>query len=228
MKIASLAMAGYLAICGSQAHAVPVTWNLQGFSFNDGSAITGSFIYDADIPLTSDRFSNININTTGSFPYAGNYTSNFLNSFVFTRAVAGGIVRLNLGVALNQLTNAGGIVTLSPFGTSLLEAFYPTSSLNPTVFRGLSFTQASSGQFVSPGAGTGGGTGGGSTGGGSTGGGNTGGGGSGGGSTGGGSTGGGSSGGGVTPVPVPAAAALLLTALVGLAGMGRRRRPVEV
>lgn len=49
----------YLA-CTHASQAVPVTWILQNYDFQDGGTATGSFTYDRD----SNAFSNVNINTS--------------------------------------------------------------------------------------------------------------------------------------------------------------------
>lgn len=44
-----------------EANAIPVSWELVDFQFNDGGTAYGSFIYDSD----TNQLSNIDIQTTG-------------------------------------------------------------------------------------------------------------------------------------------------------------------
>ncbi|MGA8538604.1 MAG: hypothetical protein WB566_03850 [Terriglobales bacterium] len=65
-----------IALCAISAHAVPLTWTLQGVTFADGSTASGTFVYDADNPVPNGTYSNISITTTAGttvlasgFPY---------------------------------------------------------------------------------------------------------------------------------------------------------------
>jgi hypothetical protein len=53
------ALAIFCAVPGSVS-AAPVTWTLQGVTFNDGGTASGSFVYDAQ----TNTYSAINITTT--------------------------------------------------------------------------------------------------------------------------------------------------------------------
>jgi hypothetical protein len=54
------ALAMFWALAGS-ASAAPVTWTLNGVTFQDGATASGSFVYDA----TTNTYSNVNITTSG-------------------------------------------------------------------------------------------------------------------------------------------------------------------
>ena len=45
-----------LLFIASPAGAIPITWNLSGVFFGNGSAATGSFVFDADVNVYSDMF----------------------------------------------------------------------------------------------------------------------------------------------------------------------------
>jgi hypothetical protein len=45
-----------LLLVASPAGATPITWNLSGVFFGNGSAATGSFVFDADFNVYSDVF----------------------------------------------------------------------------------------------------------------------------------------------------------------------------
>jgi MYXO-CTERM domain-containing protein len=55
------------SICSPSARAEPVTWFLQGLTFNDGGTASGSFVYDA----STNTFSAINLVTTAGTTRAG-------------------------------------------------------------------------------------------------------------------------------------------------------------
>lgn len=49
-------IAALFLFTASAAQAVPVTWTLQNWTFNDGGSASGSFVYDADTNVFSDMF----------------------------------------------------------------------------------------------------------------------------------------------------------------------------
>lgn len=50
------------AVLAAAAHAAPVTWTLTGVTFDDGSTVSGSFVYDA----ATNQYSNVAITTTAT------------------------------------------------------------------------------------------------------------------------------------------------------------------
>lgn len=97
------------------AQAVPITWQLDGVTFSDGTSATGSFVYDADTAVGS----NFNIVTTDgalpAFTYnssnSGLYNSGFgPNSIMF---FANDIPRYFTLSFVDALSNAGGTLGIN-------------------------------------------------------------------------------------------------------------------
>lgn len=112
-KLMGLIAAGLL-VGSMSANAMPITWNLQGVTFNDGGTASGSFVYDADTSM----YSSINIQTTGSLAFT--YTTADLVAqapFGFSVAtssfVGGGLLEL---LTVSDLTNAGGLIAIGQRG----------------------------------------------------------------------------------------------------------------
>lgn len=61
--------AAFLAVASVEANAVPVSWELVDFRFNDGGTAYGSFIYDSD----TNKFSDIDIFTTAGSMLIGRH-----------------------------------------------------------------------------------------------------------------------------------------------------------
>lgn len=121
-KLMGLIAAGLL-VGSMSAIAMPITWNLQGVTFNDGGTASGSFVYDAD----TSTYSSINIQTTGNLSFT--YTTNDLlgeRSFGFSAAtgafVGAGYLQL---IAVSDLTDAGGAIAIGSHGL-----FVPGAPLN--------------------------------------------------------------------------------------------------
>jgi hypothetical protein len=49
------------AVVATPANAIPVLWTLSGVTLTDGTTLTGSFVYDADVP----GYSDIDITSSG-------------------------------------------------------------------------------------------------------------------------------------------------------------------
>lgn len=100
------------------ANAMPITWNLQGVTFDDGGTASGSFVYDAD----TATYSSIDIQTTGNLAFT--YTTAdllgwapFGFSITTSSFVGGGLLEL---LMVSDLTNAGGLIAIGqrgPFST---------------------------------------------------------------------------------------------------------------
>ena len=58
IAVAGLALG--MAVAGTPAMAVPVTWDLSGVTFNDGGTASGSFVFNAD----TDSFVSWSITAT--------------------------------------------------------------------------------------------------------------------------------------------------------------------
>jgi len=101
------------------AHAIPVTWNLSGVTFDDGGIATGSFVYDADTNL----FSSINVETSGgttgqshSYAYPTIFAFGEFPDFVDTSPIVPGSTA-NISLALvTNMTNAGGTIDIQSPG----------------------------------------------------------------------------------------------------------------
>ena len=111
---------------GSAAHATPVTWTLEGVTFDDGATATGSFVFDADTGV----YSGIDITTAGGSVLPGaTYTAYDIgstprdsgfgaNELGFTAA---GDFLLDIN-GLSSFTDAGGTVTIgNPTGFTSAE-----------------------------------------------------------------------------------------------------------
>lgn len=106
-----------LFIC-STANAVPVTWFLDGVTFDDATVATGSFTYDA----TTDTYSGISLTTVAGPNLSGaTYTiaadpfsraDRLVALASFPSAVGDTILFLEFSSAL---TDAGGTVALDAF-----------------------------------------------------------------------------------------------------------------
>lgn len=48
-SISISALAGAFALAASAAMAAPVTWTFDNATFDDGTSITGSFVYNAEL-----------------------------------------------------------------------------------------------------------------------------------------------------------------------------------
>lgn len=106
--LALVALAGF-----NPANAVPVTWNLQNWTFNDGGTASGSFVYDADTNVFSDMF----IATTNGSARTGAIYGDVISggNSAFSAVPNAGFPSLvsssNLLVMFaSALTNAGGLV----------------------------------------------------------------------------------------------------------------------
>lgn len=103
-----------VAVAGfNPANAVPVTWNLQDWTFNDGGTASGSFVYDADTNVFSDMF----IATTNGSERTGAIYGDVISggNTAFSAVPNAGFPSLvsssNLLVMFaSALTNAGGLV----------------------------------------------------------------------------------------------------------------------
>ena len=111
------------------AHASPVTWNLTGATFDDGTTATGSFVYDA----TTNTVSNWHVSTQTSpvlsaFTYddttsVSDYTA--ANHVAFRRSD-----RYITMLFTGNMTDAGGSIdiALTPGGGNILNGSYECSN----------------------------------------------------------------------------------------------------
>jgi hypothetical protein len=110
----------------SFSHAAPLTWNLDGVTFDDGGNITGSFVFDADSNSVIDWNMSVSGGDDSVFP-AFSYTPETITSvgvfvsgtvqrlifFVDNSAQGGEPDSRLLSLTTDALlTNAGGSVTL--------------------------------------------------------------------------------------------------------------------
>jgi hypothetical protein len=105
---------------GLPAQATPITWNLNGLTFDDGTTATGSFVFDANTH-TSSSFNvstmagdlpafTYNIGNSGLY-YGGGFGP---NNFVLFTDDGGRYFNFSF---TDALTDAGGTVSLVPFGS---------------------------------------------------------------------------------------------------------------
>jgi hypothetical protein len=112
MKMAICTM---LAVGSVNAEAAPLTWTVDGVTFNDGGSANGSFVYDADTGMYSD----IAINTTAGTILGGTAYPDVLRGDAFfldvvpdaSLASLTGSLLLNINFA-SPLTNAGGTIDI--------------------------------------------------------------------------------------------------------------------
>lgn len=110
------------------ARAVPLMWNLQGVTFDDGGTATGSFVYDAD----TQTYSAINIQTTGNLAFtytAGDLIGWAKSGFSVATGSFVGAGFLDL-MMVSDLTDAGGTVAIGPNGV-FTAPFETTYEANP-------------------------------------------------------------------------------------------------
>ena len=119
-RITACLLVVFLSIgISSQVQAVPVTWTLNGVTFDDGQTATGYFNYDA----TTNVFDNYLISVTAGsgFPnfsyvdansFVGNHSAGLVD---FVRDDLVSYIRLSF---LSSLTNAGGTVGIATGNSS--------------------------------------------------------------------------------------------------------------
>lgn len=106
-----------LLLGATTASAVPLTWTLNNVVTLDGITLTGSFVFDADLPAGPAAFSAINIVATGAGgngPFTQSlFAVNGATLFAFNQAPAG-LGQFAVGfITTAALTNAGGTQALS-------------------------------------------------------------------------------------------------------------------
>ncbi|MEQ1946915.1 MAG: hypothetical protein ABL995_06990 [Bryobacteraceae bacterium] len=116
-----------LAFCfgGAALEAAPVTWYLNGVTFDDGGKAFGSFVYDAD----TNTFSAINITSTkggiGNGRAYTTYLTAYGSSTHFDAVTALPVVPSTTGFIdfelTSTMTNAGGTISIKISGPVTLE-----------------------------------------------------------------------------------------------------------
>jgi len=94
------------------AQAVPITYQLQNVSFDDGTGVTGSFTYDADTHATAAWNISTGAGVLSAFTYSSGMVLDntfYTNSLLFYPAGGGRYLNLSFSSAL---TNAGGTYAL--------------------------------------------------------------------------------------------------------------------
>jgi len=114
MRTIRLSIATLLLLAvSSSAYAFSITWAFQDTLFDDGSALTGSFDFDADIGAPGG-YSNIDLQTSDGALAATSYTAFVLEDlstdFRFFTAAGTQILAVTLSEAM---TNAGGIIDVA-------------------------------------------------------------------------------------------------------------------
>lgn len=120
-KLAGATLASLALMAGGVAQAVPVTWNLNNVTFDDGGIVTGSFVYDA----TTGTYSSVSITTSGGSALPGTtYTTSEQVTFPFATDASHLTLIDNFGLAdltgqaligltyASALTDAGGTINL--------------------------------------------------------------------------------------------------------------------
>jgi len=120
------------------ANANVLTWDLVGVTFSDGTAVTGSFQFDADTGGGTASAWNISVSTSPAFPTE-------LTAFTYTpTSGADAVVLGDTGISFfntaftreldlvfaSALTDAGGTISLNTTASS--EQFNPP---NPSIVR---------------------------------------------------------------------------------------------
>ena len=106
-----------LLLVASPAGAIPITWSLSGVFFGDGSAATGSFVFDADfdvysdVSITTDRASYETADLWEDSPAAGERAEKLALVDGFGANDLNGKPTLWLDWS-GSLTNAGGTLPL--------------------------------------------------------------------------------------------------------------------
>jgi len=101
-----------LLVITSSAHAFSVTWAFQDTLFDDGSSLTGTFDFDADIGAPGG-YSNLNLQTSAGRLSATSYTSDvlgFSTDFRFFSATGMQVLVVTLA---DSMTNAGGVIDIA-------------------------------------------------------------------------------------------------------------------
>jgi hypothetical protein len=119
-KALGLLAAALMGVSGV-ALSTPVTWEVPGVTFSNGSTASGSFEYDASTKV----YSNISIITTGplafTFPDVYALSSTYVDLCSAACGTAGaGFIQL---VFVNPLTGAGGVDTI---GHNIYDPFLST------------------------------------------------------------------------------------------------------
>ena len=139
------------------ASATPLTWMLDNVLFSDGTAVTGSFVYDAD----TDAWSSLSLTTSGGSSVGARSdwvfdtllagalqnsgtTSGFLAVAPFSPNLTGASLVSLFSLDGQLMTNAGGTISLE-FMEAGTCAVADCATLNPN----LPFTNSGSGNFVS-------------------------------------------------------------------------------
>jgi hypothetical protein len=146
-SIVGAAAALLFLILPAAALADPVTWTLNGVTFDDGGAASGSFVYDAD----TNTYSNVNITTTAGTvrtsgaTYVAPSTALPSDANALVAQTSGGAVS---GEAFLQLvpdfslTNAGGTVAIARLQAER------TCSNTPCTASGAPFREIRSGSII--------------------------------------------------------------------------------
>ena len=114
-KILFYAIIALCSLSAAPSSAVPVTWYLQDVVLNDGSTVTGSYIFDADMP-SRQNFSNIQLTASFGDVYSlvnpGSAGGSDLLNFVGDPP---GTLAPKFTAELTQaMTNAGGTIAIIP------------------------------------------------------------------------------------------------------------------
>lgn len=106
---------GFGLLAGGPAFAAPLTWYVNG-AFADGGTITGSFTYDADTNTYSAVALTVNGGALSGVTYITPNTP-FVGPVQLSAVTAAGTgsgQRMATFIFSGPLTNAGGLVLLSP------------------------------------------------------------------------------------------------------------------
>jgi len=140
------ALALALALSGLSTFALPaaadeVTWDLSGITLNNGVAVTGSFVYDAD----TNTYSSINLATADGYTYTVDYTSNASALFADTGAANLTNTPLLAMIFDDPLTDAGGTIDIDIAEEEKCDnADCSTATSGPYTYSGEIVAQASS------------------------------------------------------------------------------------
>lgn len=96
------------------ANATPIEWTLNNVTFDDGTAVTGSYFYDADTNAWSDWEITVSAGTLSAFTYTDlnsqtNSTNESSLGFLYVDNAYSRYINFNF---LGAMTNLGGTIDL--------------------------------------------------------------------------------------------------------------------
>lgn len=104
--------AALLVTLSGPAQAMSITWTFQNTLFSDGSSLTGSFDFDADVGAP-DGYSNIDLQTSDGLLQGGSYTGDVWGLSTDYRVFTSSGLQVLVVSFAESLTNAGGLIDIA-------------------------------------------------------------------------------------------------------------------